>query len=270
MATRIEEFVAKYKDDALRASADTGLPASLILAQSALESGYGASSLARVYNNMFGIKDSSSWTGKIVDLPTKEEYGGKMHSVTASFRSYDSAADSFRDWGKFLQDNPRYTKAGVFSATTAYQAADALQLAGYATDSKYAAKLKGIIRAVEESPNFKQTTATPEAPPATTGFNLKDWLSKIGKGAAAGVEKIGKSPAEGAGKIGAGVGGVVGEGAYEIGKGVAEPAKEILDETKTHFIVVGVIAAIIIVIILLVFMTIRSSAFSTVAQAVKP
>ena len=116
-----------------------------MLAQGILESGNGNSSLSRVYNNHFGIKKGVGWTGKVVNLRTREVFDGKSTTITDGFRVYENAKDGFKDRNEFLRRNPRYSKAGVFTAKTPEEQIDALSRAGYATDPDYAKKLKSII-----------------------------------------------------------------------------------------------------------------------------
>jgi flagellar protein FlgJ len=119
----------------------TGIPASITLAQAALESGWGARALG---NNLFGIKADRSWTGPTVDFRTTEHLGGKDVKLTDRFRAYASYAESMVDHGQFLLKNPRY--AACFKEITGAGWARALQAAGYATDPDYAKKLQDIIR----------------------------------------------------------------------------------------------------------------------------
>ena len=123
----------------------TGLFPSVLLAQAALESGWGQSILANKFNNLFGIKADKSWKGETVILPTREVLNGKTVTIEQPFRVYSNASDSFSDRNKFLKKNPRYTKAGVFEAKTPESQAIALQTAGYATDPGYAAAIIKII-----------------------------------------------------------------------------------------------------------------------------
>ncbi len=138
-------FIEKYKKDFIDAVVGTGLFASVSMAQALLESGDGNSGLAKNHNNIFGIKASSGWTGKTVTMDTTEVVNGKPITVKAAFRKYDTVFDSLVDRIKFLKNNSRYTKAGVFSAATPEQQAKALLTAGYATDPQYATKLINII-----------------------------------------------------------------------------------------------------------------------------
>lgn len=124
----------------------SGLFPSVLLAQAALESGYGKSELAHKFNNLFGIKATPSWTGDRVTMKTREVIDGETVFVDADFRAYPSPADSLKDRNSFLKRNIRYTNAGVFKARTPEEQATALQRAGYATDPGYAAALIRIIR----------------------------------------------------------------------------------------------------------------------------
>lgn len=123
-----------------------GLFPSITIAQAIHESGWGKSSLAAKYNNLFGVKASSSWTGKVVELPTQEEVDGGIITITAKWRVYDSWTDSVLDRIKFLLENSTYRNNGVFEAKNYIEQAEALQRAGYATDSSYAAKLIQTIQ----------------------------------------------------------------------------------------------------------------------------
>ena len=134
-----EEFIKKYYNFANVASKNSGISPILILSQAYLESGGAKSSLASKYNNFFGIKADTRWTGKKVLLKTREQTkDGKNYFINAYFRAYNSPSDSFADHIKFLQTNPRYKKAGLFDNPNNYaKQADSLQKAGYATNQEY-------------------------------------------------------------------------------------------------------------------------------------
>jgi flagellar protein FlgJ len=135
-----KEFLAWLKPHALRLQQEFGIPAAVIAAQAALETGWGKSAVG---NNLFGIK----WTGEgpSVDAKTTEYIGGEKKTVVAKFRAYASPYESLRDHSEFLLENPRYGQA-LAVADDPEQFAEELQRAGYATDPKYAAKLKSIMR----------------------------------------------------------------------------------------------------------------------------
>jgi flagellar rod assembly protein/muramidase FlgJ len=119
----------------------TGIPASITLAQAALESGWGERAPGC---NLFGIKADPSWTGASVAFVTHEHLEGKDVQLSDRFRAYSSWLDSMLDHAKFLQANPRYR--ACFKELDGAGWARALQAAGYATDPDYAMKLISIMR----------------------------------------------------------------------------------------------------------------------------
>ena len=129
------------------ASADmreSGVLASVTLAQAILESRWGLSGLAVIGNALFGIKAGASWKGKVYDADTNECYDGKtFEKVHAVFRAYDSWAESVKDHAALLTGNARY--AAVVGEADYKAACLALQAAGYATDPQYAEKLIEVI-----------------------------------------------------------------------------------------------------------------------------
>ena len=122
-----------------------GLFPSVTYAQYVLECGWDGSTLSETYNNAFGIKAGSGWTGQTVDLPTQEYIDGQWITTTATWRVYDDINQSVRDRTQFLLENSRYTQGGVFSASTYQEQCQALQNSGYATDPSYASLLISII-----------------------------------------------------------------------------------------------------------------------------
>ena len=129
-----EQYILKYKDLAIEEMKRTGIPASITLAQGLFESGNGNSFLAKPpYNNHFGIKCKSDWTGRSVKVDDDE--------LQECFRAYDKAEDSYMDHSNFLTCQPRY--AGLFKLDpTDYKSwAYGLKAAGYATNPKYPEKL---------------------------------------------------------------------------------------------------------------------------------
>jgi len=139
--------VDKLEGPARAASRQTGVPAELILAQAALETGWGRHEIAtaegRNSHNLFGIKAGSRWQGPTTEVVTHEYLNGQRTRMTDTFRVYGSFEESFTDYARLISDNPRY--AGVVSAGSAEQAARALQAGGYATDPAYADKLIAVM-----------------------------------------------------------------------------------------------------------------------------
>ncbi|MTW20714.1 flagellar assembly peptidoglycan hydrolase FlgJ [Allochromatium palmeri] len=160
-----EEFVAYLKPYAEQAAEILGMDTSVLLAQSALETGWGKHIPRRANGNssfnLFGIKADRSWKGDSVGVGTLEYRNGVAQREQAKFRAYETPADSFVDYVAFLKRNPRYGEA--LNSRTGEEFIRGLQKAGYATDPRYANKILGIrdrvlaIGAAIESPATPQT-----------------------------------------------------------------------------------------------------------------
>lgn len=150
----IEEFVSKMSDAAKLAANESGVPAKLILSQAALESGWGRREIMRpdgsTSHNLFGIKATSGWKGKVVNVMTTEYEDGVARKVQQPFRAYDSYAESFADYARLIGQNKRYSD--VVGAPSAEVAAQRIQEAGYATDPAYAEKLISIMGYFDTGP----------------------------------------------------------------------------------------------------------------------
>ncbi|WP_042428086.1 flagellar assembly peptidoglycan hydrolase FlgJ [Comamonas granuli] len=144
-----DDFVQHLSSTAERVAQDSGIPAAFMLGQAGHETGWGKSTIKNADGsdsfNLFGIKAGKGWTGKVAEVTTTEYVDGVPRKVVAKFRAYDSYENSFRDYARLINDNPRYGQAR--SQTGSAQAyATALQKAGYATDPQYARKLSGAIQ----------------------------------------------------------------------------------------------------------------------------
>ncbi len=143
----VAEFLRELHGPAQAASRTTGVPAELILAQAALETGWGRHEIATEdgdnSHNLFGIKAGSQWQGETTDITTTEYVDGRAVKTVDRFRVYDDFEAAFTDYARLIGDNPRY--AGVVTASDANNAARALQSGGYATDPAYADKLIAIM-----------------------------------------------------------------------------------------------------------------------------
>jgi peptidoglycan hydrolase FlgJ len=143
-----QAFVKEHEASARAAEAQTGIPASFMVAQAAHESGWGRREIRNAdgssAHNLFGIKAGAGWAGKVAHITTTEVIDGQPRKVVAAFRAYDSAADSFRDYARLMKDNPRYAPV-VAAGNNAQGFAQGLQRAGYATDPAYADKLARVI-----------------------------------------------------------------------------------------------------------------------------
>jgi flagellar protein FlgJ len=140
-------FVEKVWPQAVEASRATGIPARFLVAQAALETGWGKFELKNAdgtpSHNLFNIKAGKRWSGDTVSTATTEYVNGAATRENARFRAYGSYADSFRDYANLIRNNPRYAAVVGQSDATAF--ARGLQAAGYATDPQYADKLARII-----------------------------------------------------------------------------------------------------------------------------
>ena len=143
-----EEFVREIWPLAVKAGRTLGVEPRAIVAQAALETGWGSRQIrddAGVSgNNLFGIKADSRWNGERVSVATLEYEGGLPKPQRARFRAYPDLAAGFEDYVRFLRDNPRYSEA-LQSGADAGAYADRLQSSGYATDPRYAEKIRSII-----------------------------------------------------------------------------------------------------------------------------
>lgn len=146
-AGHMQAFLTPLVAPAQAASRRTGLPAELILAQAALETGWGRHQIhtadGRNSHNLFGIKAGSRWQGPTAQVTTHEYLDGERTRIKDRFRVYESYEAAFTDYGRLLSNSPRY--AAVSRAPTAEQAARELQAGGYATDPAYADKLIKIM-----------------------------------------------------------------------------------------------------------------------------
>jgi peptidoglycan hydrolase FlgJ len=144
-----EQFIQKHMQAAKAAEAASGIPAAHVLGQAALETGWGKRVIRTAdgqdSHNLFGIKATSNWTGKVAEVTTTEYIGGVPRKVTAKFRAYDSYEEAFKDHARLLTQSKRYQQTAVAQADTAQGYASGLQKAGYATDPAYADKLTRVI-----------------------------------------------------------------------------------------------------------------------------
>ena len=157
------DFVQKMGDHAAAVSAESGIPASFMLGQAGHETGWGKHLIKNKdgssANNLFGIKATGDWKGKVAEVTTTEYTNGTPHKVVAKFRSYDTPADSFRDYAKLINENPRYANARQ-KTDSAHAYATELKRAGYATDPAYASKLS---RAIASASHWQQRSVVAEA-----------------------------------------------------------------------------------------------------------
>lgn len=160
-----KEFVDSYKQHALSVQAKTGISAIAILAQAALESGWGKAAPGFMF---FGVKDTDGVNGneqllitteysrrndlkfpEIISITPVVRNGQKWfkYKVKDYFRKYNSAEECFYDHANFFKKNKRYA-ASLKVSGDAMKFIDAIAEAGYATDPNYATQLKQVARMI--------------------------------------------------------------------------------------------------------------------------
>ena len=137
-------FVQRLAPYAQRAAAALGVSADTLIAQAALETGWGqhvvSGATGASSNNLFGVKAGGAWQGTTASASTTEYSGGSAQHVAQAFRSYTSVQQSVNDYVALLQGRNAYARAlGSGADTGAF--ASALQRGGYATDPDYVHKL---------------------------------------------------------------------------------------------------------------------------------
>lgn len=147
-----EEFVENLWPWATEAAGLIGLKPQALLAQAALETGWGKKLIraadGTLANNLFGIKADRRWEGERVSVSTLEYEADTAVRKRAFFRSYNSLRDSFHDYVDFVQSNPRYGQALEATQDSAAYFTE-LQRAGYATDPNYANKINAVMNGPE-------------------------------------------------------------------------------------------------------------------------
>lgn len=152
---KTSEFIQRVWQHALDAAKAIGIKPQFMVGQAALETGWGQHEIRNANgsttHNLFGVKAGKDWTGPVVERTTTEYVNGVAQKMKEKFRVYSSYAESFQDYAKLLNNNPRYSGV-VNNGKNAEGFARGLQKAGYATDPAYADKLMRLIN----GPSLKQ------------------------------------------------------------------------------------------------------------------
>ncbi|MBU1390559.1 MAG: flagellar assembly peptidoglycan hydrolase FlgJ [Gammaproteobacteria bacterium] len=148
-----EEFLATLYPHAEKAAKALGTQPEVLLAQSALETGWGQK-IVRGNNgapshNLFNIKADRRWQGDKANVSTLEFEHGVAVQQKADFRVYSDFEHSFNDFVSFIADGDRYQDAKKVAASPT-QFIRALQDAGYATDPRYAEKVIKVMQSISE------------------------------------------------------------------------------------------------------------------------
>ena len=144
-----DDFIRQLLPHAKQAAKELGIDPKVILAQAALETGWGRSLIKNSNGstsfNLFNIKADKSWTGKQAQVSALEFDQGIAKKVNSGFRAYSSFKESFADYVDFIKTNPRYGDA-LKQVNNGERYLQELQQAGYATDPNYANKIMAIYR----------------------------------------------------------------------------------------------------------------------------
>jgi len=143
---RKQRFIEQVMPHAQAAARELGVDPRAVVAQAALETGWGTSQPADSSgnsHNLFGIKAGASWHGASAASDTTEYSSGLPGTENARFRSYEDIAESVADYVRVIRDNPRYA-AALNTGGDVRAFATALQKGGYATDPEYANKLVAV------------------------------------------------------------------------------------------------------------------------------
>jgi flagellar protein FlgJ len=147
-----EAFIESILPAARQAAETLGVSTKAVLAQAALETGWGRSvpraADGRSSHNLFGIKANERWSGPRVEQLTTEFVNGTPQRQVESFRAYSSSAESIADHARLLARSPRYAAVRDTGDNIAAYGA-ALQQGGYATDPQYAKKLEAVAQTVD-------------------------------------------------------------------------------------------------------------------------
>lgn len=156
-------FVVRVLPAIRTAARKLGVDARALLAQAALETGWGQriprNADGSSSHNLFGVKAGGSWRGARATAVTLEFDGTVASRHTASFRSYASMEEGVEDFVKLLSGSPRYANA-LASGRSPSAYARSLAAAGYATDPEYASKINRILDSARMREVFPVRTAS--------------------------------------------------------------------------------------------------------------
>ena len=166
-----EEFIAELMPFAEKAAAALNVKTDVILAQAALETGWGKHVLHDAQGNssfnMFNIKKSSSWQGESVGVKSLEFKQGVAQQEHSSFKKYSDYLHSVTDYVELMK-SPRYQQA-LSAGKDSKKYAEALQRSGYATDPNYANKIKQLLASDTIKNAVSSSTVAAIAPEITRG-----------------------------------------------------------------------------------------------------
>ena len=169
-------FLAQHAQAARQAQASSGIPATFMVAQAALETGWGKHEIrfddGRTSHNLFGIRAGANWKGPVAEIWTTEFINGAAQKVRGQFRAYGSYQESFNDYARLISQSPRYANA-MRNLGDPQAFASALQQAGYATAPNYANVLSSVIQTTQRLQDSVPALASTPLPTTAQVLGLR-------------------------------------------------------------------------------------------------
>ena len=176
-------FLAQHLQAARQAQASSGIPAHFMVAQAALETGWGKQEIrfedGRPSHNLFGIRTGANWKGPVVEITTTEFVNGTAQKMRGQFRAYASYEESFKDYARLISQSPRYANA-MRNLDDPQAFASALQQGGYATAPHYASALTAVIQTTQRLQGNLPAVAAAALPSTTQMLNQRGLMSPQG------------------------------------------------------------------------------------------
>jgi flagellar rod assembly protein/muramidase FlgJ len=175
-STGAKAFLAQHAQAARQAQASSGIPATFMVAQAALETGWGKHEIrfddGRTSHNLFGIRAGANWKGPVAEIWTTEFINGAAQKVRGQFRAYGSYQESFNDYARLISQSPRYANA-MRNLGDPQAFASALQQAGYATAPNYAQVLSSVIQTTQRMQESVPALASTPLPTTAQVLGLR-------------------------------------------------------------------------------------------------
>lgn len=174
-AQSAQQFVNKAASAATNASSKYGTYTSVMIAQAAVESGYGNSTLSQEpNNNLFGIK--GDYNGQSVTMKTGEYGSNGYYTINADFRKYPSYEESFNDNGSLLrsQMGDYYSGTWVENSNSGKEATQNGLQGKYATAPNYSQTLNDVIDTYNLDQYDPETTEVNESKTVTNTTPIVD------------------------------------------------------------------------------------------------
>jgi flagellar rod assembly protein/muramidase FlgJ len=172
-----QAFLAQHAQAARQAQATSGIPATFMVAQAALETGWGKQEIrfpdGQTSHNLFGIRASANWKGPVAEIWTTEFVNGAPQKVRGQFRAYGSYEESFNDYARLISQNPRYASA-MRNLGDPQAFATAMQQAGYATAPNYANVLTSVIQTTQRLQDSVPAMAGSTLPTTAQMLNMRN------------------------------------------------------------------------------------------------